>query len=253
METKVELKQLWSVRMDALDSEKLTHFMRRHPDVAYVDDERYGKADYMLLERYGRILSAKIPMPDFSPKLRFNWPAPMKLLPDFFDIHHTTFCSRRLRAAFALPPQVIQYIPLHVATDKPAVRAMDYQAMRVLAGQPLVDLRRSQVKYRRERDRFVGGNYIQITWLSRLEFREDFVPQSEMLHSDEEPLDLFATDALAKRVMKAGCLGIEFRNPSHVSMTPDPLIRTAKGVERRSPATRRAHLRLVERVRTTER
>ena len=121
--------------------------------------------------------------------------------------------------------------------------------MRVLAEQPAVDLKRSKGKIERRYDRFVDEHYDAIRFINTYAFYEGFEPHTELFHAREVPLTVFAADSLAERVMKAGCLGIEFHDPAGDTTAENNLIRTARGIEWRTPATRRAELRLAKRAR----
>ncbi len=130
---------------------------------------------------------------------------------------------------------------------------MDYHFVHVIAGQPAIDIGRSDVDLHRYRDRFVGGKIVSIEYTKRLALREGLQPRTELFHAAEARLEILAMDSLAERVMQAGCLGMEFSDPVHPCFSDDPpLIRTARGIERRSPATRAAHLRLVKRMRAAD-
>ena len=47
-----------------------------------------------------------------------------------------------------------------------------------------------------------------------LALRADLVARSDLFWVDEVPVCLLATDALAERVMQAGCTGVQFDDPA---------------------------------------
>ncbi len=126
---------------------------------------------------------------------------------------------------------------------------MQYQVMRVLASQPTVDLDRSEVRIEEKVDRHIGGTYRSVRLLGQLALRADLQPQTDLFYADELRLWPFATDALAERVMAAGCLGVEFWDPEERFVGLPRTIRTARGIEKAGPKARRAHLRRVKHVR----
>ena len=127
---------------------------------------------------------------------------------------------------------------------------MQYMVMRVLASQATVDLDRSRVVIEDRVDIHIGGNYRYVSFVSQIALRADLQPRTDLFQADELDTELFATDALAERVMAAGCLGIEFRHPEEPSFYDQPYtIRTARGIEKAGPTARRAHLRRVKQAR----
>ena len=237
--------------MTALDFAKTDSQIRHFPGVAgVIDRERWSKATYHCWETHGFIQGDCQPVVAFDPPITLNLPAPSGWDLDYFDFHSHTFCSARLRAALAQPPSVVQYVPVTVNSPDPLVMAMEYQLMRVLAGQKAIDLDRSDCEIHVIEDRFVGGTVRSVGWADHLVMLENLVPQTELFHATEQSLNIYATDRLAERVMQAGVLGVEFRDPGRLRHSDRPyVIRTWRGVEQRSPATRRAHLRLVKRMR----
>ena len=235
----------------ALDFVKMDSQLRRFPGVAGVpDQERWSKATYHCWETHGFIQGDCQPVAAFDPPITLNLPAPSGFDLDYFKFNSLTFCSARLRAALAQPASVVQYVPVTVNSPDSLVMAMDYQIMRVLAGQKAIDLDLSECEVHAIEDRFVGGTVRSVGWADHLVMLENLVPQTELFHAAEQSLNIYATDRLAERVMQAGVLGVEFRDTgwSYSPGHPHP-IRTWRGVEDLSPATRRAHMRLVKRMR----
>ena len=139
---------------------------------------------------------------------------------------------------------------MDVHAPDPRVHVMDYKVLRVLAHQSVVDLARSDVVLEEKVDPHLGGTYQWVAFQSQLALRAGFTPQTDLFHADETSVPIFATDALAERVMRAGCFGLQFSHPEEPGFSANPrTIRTARGVEKAGPKARRAHLRLVKQVR----
>ena len=213
------------------------------------DSKDLRRAEYRMWEQFGTLEGDRRPIPSPFLPVTLNLPVPDRFDLDFFPWNSIDFCSARLRAALAQPPNVVQYLPVTVNTPDPRLRAMDYKIIRVLASQPTIDIERSEGEFTIRDDRFIGGPVVWPGYTKRLTLLPGLRPRTAVFRVEEFRTRVFATDELAERVMQAGCLGIEFRDPASWSLDDDPFIRTATGVERRSRAPRRAHLRVVKRMR----
>lgn len=213
------------------------------------DSKELDHAEYRMWEQFGFLEGDRQPLPPPFPPVTLNLPVPDRFDLDFFSCNSVDFCSARLRAALAQPPDMVQYLPVTVNTPDPRIRAMDYKVIRVLASQPTIDVHRSECKFTVEEDQFVGGPLVSIEFEYQLALLPGLQPRTAVFRADELSTRVFATDGLAERVMQAGCLGIEFRDPECWCLASEPFIRTATGIERRSRATRRSHLRVVKRMR----
>jgi hypothetical protein len=151
--------------------------------------------------------------------------------PDFFDFNFVKFCSARLREAFAQPPEVIQYLDVDMLCEGEAALAQDYKVMRLLAHQPAMDLRHSVYDFEVRNKYDTDAAFLHIGRIQRFVLHEGFEPKTEIFRVDEDPLRILVTDALAERVLKAKCKGLEFDHPGY----PDydggrpHVIRTARG------------------------
>ena len=68
--------------------------------------------------------------------------------------------------------------------------------------------------------------------IDKLVLQEGFYPRTEILRVAEHTLDVLATDALAERVLKAGCTGLDFRHLETPDFTSgiQVTIRTKSGI-----------------------
>jgi hypothetical protein len=63
---------------------------------------------------------------------------------------------------------------------------------------------------------------------------DGLVPRTEVFRLDESPSYILATDTLARRVLRAGCTGIEFSDPANLRGGKRvDRIRTADGIAER--------------------
>ncbi len=246
-----EPRGIWEFDLDPIDYWHYdTKVMQKYPNTLIINERTYAEQDYLLAKRYGMVKGDQHPFPANMPAFILNYPSEDGFLPDFFSSTGLLLCSARLRASMALPPDVVQYLDLDVQAPDRRVHVMDYKVLRVLAHQPVVDLARSDVEIDEEVDRHIGGTYQWVSYTRRLALRAGLTAQTDLFHADEVSSPIFATDALAERVMRAGCWGVEFRHPEEPSLSDNPpTIRTARGVEQAGPKARRAHLRLVKQVR----
>ena len=249
-----ECPAIWELHTDATDGRHYdTRVMQKHPDTLITNVDEFAEQSYLLAQRYGVRKSGYHPFQPDMPTLVLNYPSRNGFLPDFFSSTGRLLCSAYLREAMALPPGVAQYLPLDVHSPDPRVHVMDYKVLRVLAHQATVDLAHSDVDVEEETDRHIGGAYNHVTFYRRLALCAGLVPNTDLFHADELGVTMFATDSLAERVMRAGCWGVEFCHPEEPFFFDRPrTIRTARGIEKAGPKARRAHLRLVKRVRARQ-
>lgn len=150
--------------------------------------------------------------------------------PDYFEFGIFSFISAKFRDAVGVLPTELQYLPLDLRTGRERARKQDYNLLRVTAHQPAMDCERSVYELGsvtapgRPTTSFVRS-------IDSYVLRDDIVPASEIFWDDIVPTSLLAVDALAERVMKAGCTGIRFRDPATYKLLSGLLrYRTATGV-----------------------
>ena len=133
--------------------------------------------------------------------------------PDYFDVGPVTLVSHRLRSVLAQPETVIQYHPIELVRGGPAVRAQDYRWMNILACHPAIDRAKSIFETDQLVNYKTGERTPFIRDYTRMVFRDDIDPGAEIFRVAEDLVTVLATDALAERVMRAGCTGIAFEDP----------------------------------------
>ena len=251
----LEKPNIWRFSFDAIDfyyyQTRVSHY---HPETRLLNTDYYVEQRHLHAKRYGMMTTVPLVLPDDLPPMLLNYPMQGSILPDLLHPWRLHLCSARLRDAMALPPGVVQYLPVDIRALDPRVHAMDYKALHILAYQPVIDLKRSDVTIELKPDRHTGGIYPWFSFDKRWAIRAGFQPQTDLFCSAEDVHEVFVTDALAERVMRAGCLGCVFKHPEgpNYSGGLPQTIRTARGIELAGPKARRAHLRRVKRARAQQ-
>ena len=170
-----------------------------------------------------------------SPHLFISLPR-QNFAPDFFVFGSYSFASRRLRDALALPERVVQYWPVELLAGTVEAEAQDYRWMRVLPVRLAMDWARSVCKFRIMTGRNTGHRLLITTKRpKRFAVKPGLRPAAELFWAAEDcgpgPL---ATDALAERVLRAGCAGVAFQAPRTAHIYQGiKRFRTADGVRER--------------------
>ena len=169
-------------------------------------------------------------LPDGFLRLALELPDGVWDAPDYFERGMFSFVSAKFRDAVGALPTVLQYLPLDLRTGRERARKQDYNLLRVLARQPAMDCERSVYELGsvtppgRPTTSF-------IRFIHSYVLRDDLVPASEIFGDDIVPTSLLAVDALADRVMQAGCTGIRFDDPTTQGVLNGVIrYRTATGV-----------------------
>jgi hypothetical protein len=156
-----------------------------------------------------------------DPLLPYDFPAPQLALPekgfapDYFTLAGYHFCSRQFRDALAQSDPVVQYTPIELVKGGALVRAQEYQRLRVIAWQRVLDLERSDCKIEEIYDPATGRNEKFARSVNCFVLRDNLHSQSEIFRMRESGSIVLVTDALAERVLRAGCTGMEFTDPSN--------------------------------------
>ena len=182
-------------------------------------------------------LSSALPMTyEGEPLLPADFPIPrLRLASDIaYDYVEGDyrFVSRRMRDALDQPPQILQYWPIELLEGSDAAYAQDYKLMRILRAQPVMDLSRSRFTTS-EGVREDTGERKTYYAIREMVLRDDLPSWPQIFGASEKSSWSLVIDALAQRVMAAGCTGVSFRDPHALSMRgrlPQRL-RTATGIE----------------------
>ena len=176
----------------------------------------------------------RAPLLPGSPHLFISLPR-RNFAPDFLIFGPYSFASRRLRDALALPERIVQYWPVELLAGTVEAEAQDYRWMRVLPVRLAMDWARSVCKFSIMKGRNTGHRLLIATRVKRFAVKPGLRPAAELFWAAENcgpgPL---ATDALAERVLRAGCTGVAFQDPRTARIYQGiKLYRTADGVRER--------------------
>src|ERR1700722_3425456 len=200
-------------------------FFKKDPDIGFKFGEALVQDASLGVHNTRDLLEAEFDLRDTTGDPDGPWPEtyprPVAALPDwpfapdFWTFGRLEFASRRLRDALAQPGEVVQVLPFDLVRASAAARAQDYRWIGVLARQEALDLARCECRIK-ERRHAVTGKLVRFP--SNVDFfalRENLVPLTEIFRLDESPTYILVTDAVAERVLRAGCTGMEFSDPAN--------------------------------------
>lgn len=167
--------------------------------------------------------------PDFpTPRVRFaEW-----RLPDYNNLQNLPFVSDRLRNAMGLPDGAAQFLPVRNVSRPPRARAARYSFLHVRAFARAVDGHRSDCHVDHPRSAKTGAEVLSIGGLTAIRLLPGFEPPADLFREAAAPTILLATDALAQRVLDAGCTGVQFRHLLWFAPGFDEVVKTRDGAAR---------------------
>jgi hypothetical protein len=200
---------LWTLRSDANIQWKLAKFLKADSKIGVQNAQDFKIALSHLRDATKSCISDFVMLPDWFPPPQLKMPL-VGFCADYFSHNGLYFCSRRFRDTLAQPENVVQFAPVELIDGGPEVVAQDYRLIRVMAHQPAMDLERSDcsIEYY---PAYRTGEPIRIVGeIKRYVLLEGLTPDTEIFRVDEHPTTILVTDAVAQRVLRAGCTGMEF-------------------------------------------
>lgn len=163
---------------------------------------------------------------------------------DCFTWESYTFVSNRLRQAMALPSSAVQFFDIDASRSTSLVRANDYKIMNVANLADAIDISVQVPIMARALDGSEG-----IVGFGK-SFPSTFRPTHEIFHDRVVLGHVFCTDALALRVLRAGCTDVRFFDPARFLFRPSDPFRTVRGIEQNSwdPLSKTFETRLIETI-----
>ena len=147
------------------------------------------------------------------PVLRMPLEESPLLAPDYF-YQDWRFVSRRMREAMALPDWAISYVPAEIETGSQLARSQDYALMYPRAFAPVIDPEASECLVQTRISAKTGDAIARVSGIGVMRFKADMkVPADLFFDPRSGQVYILAADALAKRVLDAGCTGIQFEHP----------------------------------------
>jgi hypothetical protein len=168
-----------------------------------------------------------------SGKLKGSFPPiQLKLTMKTFDVdcflwESSMFVSERLRQAMALEPLSIEYFAVDSSQSAPVPRSQNYMLMNIPIIEDVSDSSRSRYLTRELTPGGVSVNHS----VEKVAIRPDATPAHSLFHDQTFRGYIFCTDELALRILKAGCSGIRFFDPSRLGFAKPMRFRTLRGVE----------------------
>lgn len=203
----------WFLKNDALVAYMFGKLLLRDAKLGVQNTRELMLAEFELQNATNSLNSEDVP-------IRYGFPIPRLVLPDsgfapdYLSFSGYYFCSRRLQETLAQPEHVVQFTPVEV-TGGPEVRAQDYRLRRVLARQRSLDLDRTQCEFEEYTNRITGKKEVRPCYVRRFALLNNLHPRTEIFRVEETPSRVLAVDAVAARVLAAGCTGIEFADPGN--------------------------------------
>jgi hypothetical protein len=145
---------------------------------------------------------------------------------DCFGFDTCTLVSERMREAMNLDPSGVRFLDVDLSRSAPLPRSKKYQLMDITAVENVSDPSRSVF----EMKRFCPESPLVPFRVESIAVRNDARPEHE-LFLDQFFRAALCSDALAMRVLKAGCTGVRFMDPSVMWKVAGGHFRTLRGIE----------------------
>ena len=206
----MEFPALWLAQEDAIIAGKFGRALLRNARLGLCNTEELLRAEYKLRDATG----------NFDGPWLAGYPLPVaglpdRFAPDFWSFGRYDFASRRLRDALAQPEDVVQFLPFNLVQAGAAARAQDYCWMRVVVHQEALDIDRCDCRITMRTHAITGKPRRSLSNIKLLALRQDLTPRTGIFRLEESPTYIYATDAVAERVLRAGCTGMEFCHPEN--------------------------------------
>lgn len=146
---------------------------------------------------------------------------------DFFKWCGSMLVSERMREVMALDASEARFFEVDASRSAPLPRSKNYQIMQPEITEDVSDPERSDY----EMSRIMPDLPLTPTYVRRIAFRAGAAPKHNLFFDRFFSEKLFCTEAFASRVLKAGCTGATFTDPSSLA-GEDRFYRTARGVEK---------------------
>jgi hypothetical protein len=205
--------QLWFMTSEPNMTWDFSQSLLRDEHLGVLNTREFRLAEHRFNNPGGRPMAAIVPLPPDLPRLRLAMP--QDVAPDYFGYDAFTIVSRRLKDAMAQPEHVLQFIPIELVEGGEQARAREYHLMHILIRQPAIDLERSEGELEDYVNRLTGKPSKRFRFVTRLALRKDLHPLAEIVQVEERLSLLLVSDALAERVLRAGCTGVEFSDPAN--------------------------------------
>jgi hypothetical protein len=144
---------------------------------------------------------------------------------DYFTWGYGIFVSERMRQVMDLKRSTAHFFAVDDSQSAPLPRSMNYRMMEPRAVEALSDPENSEYEMLQP----MPGMPSFPSSVYHMAFRADAAPKHELFYDKFFNTSLLCTDALAQRILEAGCTGVEFVDPGR----PDRRrrIKTLKDVE----------------------
>lgn len=146
---------------------------------------------------------------------------------DCFGLDTCTLVSERMREAMNLDPSGVRFFDVDMSRSAPLPRSKKYQLMDITAVENVSDPSRSVF----EMKRFSPESPLVPFPVESVAVRDDARPGYDLFHDQFFRGHALCSDALALRVLKVGCTGVRFMDPSAMWKVAGGHFRTLRGIE----------------------
>ncbi|WP_284943944.1 imm11 family protein [Acidisoma cladoniae] len=227
------IPRFWLLEETGRSGLKYLRSLMRDSTLGLQNSSTVESAEIRLAEKSKILSSDDIPLPPRFPKLTLILPE-KRFAPDFFTQADYQFCSEKLRNLLDQPEHVVQFVPINFFAGGDEARAKNYTCMRVIANQPAVDIYRSDCDVAEFINPITGERSANPRFPNRFALLEGLEARTEVFRIDESSTRILVTDAVAERVVRGRCTGIEFADPEDLQYTDKPKrYRGPKGVVER--------------------
>ena len=212
----MDIPPLWFLHEDLGSFDELSRALVRDARLGVVNDGDMSDYFRELVIATGDV---DAPWPEEYPRPKVV--LPVWFAPDFWSCGGYDFASRRLREVLGQDADVVQFVPFDLAGAGIAAEEQDYRWMRVLARQPVMDRVRSEYRTSEVTNVVTGKVFRNVRHVENFVFLDGIEPRTEIFLLEENTVYTLVTDALALRVLRAGCTGIAFRDRRGVGFGRD--------------------------------
>jgi hypothetical protein len=146
---------------------------------------------------------------------------------DFFTWGGSMFVSEHMRQAMALDEAEVRFYEIDDSRSAALARSKNYMIMQPQLEDDVSDPERSIYQM----ERFMPRAPLTPAYIRSIALRSDFEPDCDLFFDSFFSTELFCTDGLASRVLKAGCTGARFTHPTGFG-DGNKLCRTLRGIEK---------------------
>lgn len=202
---------VWMLRQDVNVAYEFGELLLKDRTVGVTNTAELIDAEHRLAVARGGS-DDTLPLPYDFPAPRLGLPA-SGFAPDYFSFGSYYFCSHKFREVLCQPEAVVQYCPVELTSGGFDALAQDYRWFRILASQSAMDMQLSDCEVEQITSVISGKTITIARNIRRFVLPVNFIPATDIFRIAETLVFKMTADALAERLLRAGCTGMEFCHP----------------------------------------